>query len=212
MHRVSCTGSAWPIRWRAWASSRWRSINGVGNTLANILTGNSGSNSLTKLDAKGRRLLTVAVQARPLALAFDGTHVWAASNKARSVTKLRAKDGRIVGVFPAGDGPSALAFDGENLWVANFFSGDVMKLRAEDGERLGAWRVAPGASGLAFDGHNIWVTSWGTNSVTALRSDGSVMATYGTGRRPQQVLHDGANLWLANSASDSVSSTALGWK
>lgn len=177
-----------------------------------IWVANSGANRLTKLDAKGRRLLTVSVQARPLALAYDGEHVWVASNKARSVTKLRAKDGRIAGIFPAGDGPSALAFDGEHVWVANFFSGDVMKLRAEDGERLGAWRVAPGASGLAWDGSNVWVTSWGTNSVTALRRDGSVMATYGTGRRPQQVLYDGANLWLANSASDSVSSTALGWK
>jgi DNA-binding beta-propeller fold protein YncE len=177
-----------------------------------IWVANSGANSLTKLDPKGRKLLTVGVQARPLALAFDGAHLWVASNKARSVTKLRAKDGRIAGVFPAGDGPSALAFDGENIWVANFFSGDVMKLRAADGERLGAWRVAPGASGLAFDGRNIWVTSWGANSVTALRGDGSVMASYGTGRRPQQVLYDGANLWLANSASDSVSSTALGWK
>jgi DNA-binding beta-propeller fold protein YncE len=178
----------------------------------NIWVANSGANSLTKLDAKGRRLLTVGVQARPLALAFDGTHIWVANNKARSVTKLRARDGRIVGVFPAGDGPSAIAFDGEHIWVANFFSGDVMKLRAADGERLGAWRVAPGASGIAYDGHNVWVSASGTNSVTALRGDGSVMATYGTGRRPQQVLYDGANLWLANSASDSVSSTVLGWK
>ena len=174
----------------------------------NIWVANSGSNSLTKLDAKGASL-TIGVRGR-LRLAFDGAHVWVATTR-RAASRKCAPRTVILGVFPAGDGPSALAFDGENVWVANFFSGDVMKLRAEDGERLGARRVAPAPRHRLRRAQH-WVAASGTNSVTALRSDGSVMATYGTGRRPQQVLYDGANLWLANSASDSVSSTALGWK
>jgi YVTN family beta-propeller protein len=64
---------------------------------------------------------------------------------------------------------------------------------------------------VAFDGAHVWVANSGANSVTALRGDGSVLATYATGKAPFQVVFDGRHIWLANSGSDSVS-TSMGWR
>ena len=175
---------------------------------------NSGSNSVTKLDRNGEGCCLVAARAGAAARARvrRREHLGGEQQGAQREQAAREATARVLGVFPAGDGPSALAFDGENIWVANYFSGNVMKLRAADGAALGTYPTADGAAGLAFDGHNLWVTSASANRVIALRRDGSVMASYATGQRPHQVLFDGANIWLANTASDSVSSTALGWR
>jgi DNA-binding beta-propeller fold protein YncE len=60
-------------------------------------------------------------------IAFDGANIWVIVNKTKSVTKLRASDGVILGYFNIGKGPSGVAFDGANIWVANF-SGTVSKM------------------------------------------------------------------------------------
>jgi DNA-binding beta-propeller fold protein YncE len=44
------------------------------------------------------------------------------------VTKLRARDGTILGTFGVGSGPRGVAFDGANIWVANHDSNTVSKL------------------------------------------------------------------------------------
>jgi DNA-binding beta-propeller fold protein YncE len=65
----------------------------------------------------------------PNALAFDGANIWVANRLNRSVTKLRASDGSVLGTFTVGgNSPRALAFDGANIWVANSGNGSVTKL------------------------------------------------------------------------------------
>jgi len=93
----------------------------------------------------------------PRAVAFDGTHIWAANGFSASVTKLRASDGAVVGTFPCGNLPWGIAFDGTNIWVANLIDDTVTKLRASDGLTVGTYSVGRNPIGVAFDGANIWV-------------------------------------------------------
>jgi len=64
---------------------------------------------------------------RPEGLAFDGTSIWVVNEFDNTVTKLRASDGTIEGVFAIGREPKYVVFDGANIWVANYVSNTVSK-------------------------------------------------------------------------------------
>lgn len=76
--------------------------------------------------------------------AFDGENVWVANGGGTgtgNVTKLRARDGTVLGTFNVGLAPIGVAFDGANIWVANGGDDTVSKLRASDGTLLGTFNV-----------------------------------------------------------------------
>ncbi len=120
----------------------------------------------------------------PMALAFDGAHMWVANYQDGTVTKLRASDGQSLGTYPVGAHPIALAFDGANVWVANVGDRTVSKLRASDGGSLGTFALTVRPFALAFDGQYVWVGVDGTSVpggpvlVKMRPGDGSVVASY----------------------------------
>jgi hypothetical protein len=71
---------------------------------------------------------------------LDGLNVWIANSGSNNVTKLRASDGALQGIFTAGIAPGAavqgvvgstpfgITFDGANIWVTNINVGSVSKL------------------------------------------------------------------------------------
>jgi len=77
------------------------------------------------------------------------------------VSKLRASDGALLGIFAVGSNPVGVVFDGANIWVSNNLSNSVTKLRASDGQLLGTFTVGQEPTGIAFDGANIWVANRG---------------------------------------------------
>ena len=103
----------------------------------NIWTANSGDGTLTKLRASDGERLGEFVCGAGYGVAFDGANIWATriDNK---VVKVRASDGKVLGIYDAGTSPFWLAFDGANIWVANFGvgTGSVTELRASDGKTL----------------------------------------------------------------------------
>jgi hypothetical protein len=151
------------------------------------------------------------VGASPIALAFDGAHMWVANAGSDNVTKLRASDGAVLGTFPAGTSPSALAFDGANVWVASSLD-TVTKLRASDGATLATFtHGGQSARALAFDGIHIWVVSNMDNDgfeqglATKLRaSDGVVLGSFPTGRASRGAAFDGVNIWVTNGGGNTV--------
>ena len=79
-----------------------------------------------------------------------------------TVTKLRASDGVVLGVYSVGfsdSGPVDVLFDGTSIWVANSNSGSLEKLEPRDGTVLGRVKVGFSPSVLAFDGTKVWVTN-----------------------------------------------------
>jgi DNA-binding beta-propeller fold protein YncE len=84
---------------------------------------------------------TFPVPAGAWALASDGANIWVTNYNLfdGKVTKLRASDGAVVGVFDTGLSPDGITFDGANIWTANQDSNSVTKLRASDGAVLGTF-------------------------------------------------------------------------
>jgi hypothetical protein len=60
-------------------------------------------------------------------LAFDGANIWVANGDGY-ISKLRASDGNVLGIFFVGNCPSGEAFDGANIWVVSNCGNSVSKL------------------------------------------------------------------------------------
>jgi hypothetical protein len=75
-----------------------------------------------------------AVGTAPGSVLFDGSSIWVANTPVRSITKLRASDGAMLGTFSTPDFAAAMTFDGADVWVANPHQHSVTKLRASDGQ------------------------------------------------------------------------------
>jgi DNA-binding beta-propeller fold protein YncE len=56
------------------------------------------------------------------------------------------------------------------------------------------------------NGNSGWVANLGSNNVTKLRaSNGEVLGTVAVGSNPDGMAFDGANIWVANESSNTVS-------
>jgi hypothetical protein len=150
--------------------------------------------------------MSLTVGTFPDQLAFDGEHIWVTNWGPDTVTKIRASDGTIIGVYPAGSNPNPIAFDGYHIWVGAEDSPRVTKIRARDGVTVASFNAGTsGHWGMAFDGANIWVTNTGSNSVTKIRaSDNAILGTYTTGDRPTGVAFDGTHIWVTHHGYQSV--------
>ena len=51
----------------------------------------------------------------------------------------------------------------------------------------------------------MWVTNSDGDTVTKLRADGAVLGTFTVPDRPYDVAFDGANIWVVNAGSNTVS-------
>ena len=142
-------------------------------------------------------------------MTFDGENIWVANAYENTVTKLRASDGVIVDVIRAGAAPSHLTFDGKNIWVAD--SGDigsvgkVSKFLARSGAFKGQFTVDDDPTALTSDGSHIWVNCFNHSTVVELRiKDGSVVGVYQLRKGLYDILFDGTNIWVTNSADNKV--------
>ena len=189
------------------ASGHW----GMAFDGANVWVTNKDTDNVTKIRASDNAILgTYPVGDIPTGIAFDGTNVWVANSNSGTVTKLKAADGSLVGTYTVGTSPNGVAFDGANIWVANGGSATVSVLRAYDGSTAHVCTVSNGPMWLAWDGYHMWVTHYLeqgiiTQLISAYGIDCGPMPTFKTGSRPIGIAFDGANIWVADSYSNSVS-------
>lgn len=143
----------------------------------------------------------------PEGVAFDGRHVWVANFSDVTVTKLRARDGLLLGTFPIGSfgGAVSVAYDrAGGVWVTNF-SGSVVKLQERDGAILGDFPVGVQPWGLAIAGRSVWIADGVSDTVTKLSTrDGDELGTFGVGRNPAWVATDGVRVWVSNLKSNTL--------
>jgi hypothetical protein len=59
------------------------------------------------------------VDGAPVALAFDGSYLWAALTDQDHLVKLDRSDGSVVAPVEVGTRPRALLFDGSMIWSAD---------------------------------------------------------------------------------------------
>jgi outer membrane protein assembly factor BamB len=132
-------------------------------------------------------------------ICFDGVNVWITQDGPNTVTALRASDGVLFGVFPAGGGGLDAVFDGTYVWACNLYAGTVTRLLASDGSMHGTFPAGAAPFSVIFDGANIWVTNFISNTVTKLRAtDGQLLGTFPVGVDPRGLAFDGASIWVTN--------------
>ena len=141
----------------------------------------------------------------PRRLAFDGTHIWVTN--ANTVSKLRASDGSVVGIYPGGSGPVSIAFDGAFIWVGNpgIGNGIVTRLRASDGMLMGTVPNVNGGDSLVCDGANVWVANLDEREVRKVNTSSlAVQGPFDAGGPAAALAFDGVNIWVANRGLDTL--------
>jgi DNA-binding beta-propeller fold protein YncE len=106
--------------------------------------------------------------------------------------------------------PYGIAFDGKNIWTANTGhsgSSSVSIITPQATTPYPATTVYTGFSGLRgilYDGTHIWVTDELAGSLLKLDAGGAILQTVAVGALPQFPAFDGANIWVPNFGSNSI--------
>ena len=106
-----------------------------------------------------------------------------------------------------GNGPQGIAFDGARFFTANGF-GSVSIVTPGAAIPWTATTVTAGftnPNGAVYDGSNVWIAEYNTGKLLKLSSAAAILQTVTVGPAPAFPLFDGANIWVPNSAGDSIS-------
>jgi hypothetical protein len=106
-----------------------------------------------------------------------------------------------------GNSPNGITFDGARVWTANA-SGSVSIITPGATIPWNVTTVTTGFSsptGALYDGTNVWVTDINLGALLKLDSSGAILKTVTVGVQPQFPAFDGANIWVPNNGSDSIS-------
>ncbi|HKA37436.1 MAG TPA: S-layer homology domain-containing protein [Thermoanaerobaculia bacterium] len=102
-----------------------------------------------------------------------------------------------------GDHPRGIAWDGNRLWTAN--QGGSVSIVTLGGFVTTVTTGFSGLAGALDDGSNVWVTDFVAGTLLKLNDSGAILQTVTVGTTPQYPVFDGANIWVPNAGSASVS-------
>ena len=154
----------------------------------------------------------------PSAIAVAGGQAWVTNSVGNSVTEFDATSGAWIRTLNSAayqlQGPSGIAFDGTKLWVADYASSKVTVIVAATGALSRVFAAAaPGPAPVAVGDGRVYVASpaGGSPMVTAYAAVSTAYqwmmcnsnAPY-TFNNPQAMLVVGTELWVANTAGNSL--------
>jgi ABC-type transport system substrate-binding protein/DNA-binding SARP family transcriptional activator len=168
-------------------------------------------NTLIALGRSGAITATVAVGARPVALASMAGSLWVANADDQSVTRVDVPTGRAVRNIPVGGAPTALAAGRDAVWLADG-TGDISRIdpvydSLTPARRLSAafllghgttWPILG-----AFD--SIWIAN-PDGYVTRLdTTSGRQIGSVDIGNEPSAIAAGDGSVWITNRADGTVS-------
>jgi hypothetical protein len=111
-----------------------------------------------------------------------------------------------------GGTPFGIAFDGTHVWSANLGTGTIGSgsISIATPSPTIPWSTTTVTVGFSnpravlFDGSNVWAVEF-QGPILKLDSSGVVLQTVTVGADPVEPVFDGANIWVPNSANNSVS-------
>ena len=106
-----------------------------------------------------------------------------------------------------GNFPQGIAFDGWRIWMTESL-GSVSIVTPGASLPWTATTVTVGftqPTGILFDGSSMWVTDKGPGTILKLDLNGAVLQTVTVGSGVEYPAFDGANIWVPNGLSGSVS-------
>jgi len=169
----------------------------VANFFGNSLTKLGASGCAASQDSCGNSIGTYSVDELPVALAFDGQHLWAASSLKQSLSMMDPDTGQVVASYALPHVPSALLWADSFLWTANAIAGTVTKV-SPDGQVESDTPVGKGPLALAFDGSSLWIANKEGKSLVRMDPATSQVAeTIDLRGEPLALIYDGGSLWVA---------------
>jgi peptide/nickel transport system substrate-binding protein len=187
--------------------------------VTNSLTGSVSQIDPDRLSGFCRRLAmpygtcgvvqAISVGKGPTGVAVAGGHVWVANTLDRTVSKIRASDGKFLDTYPAGTDPGAVAVDLDEaaVWVASKSSDTVVKLNPRNGQLLRKIQVGHlGPHAIAVGLGSVWVANSPDGTVTQIDPvSESVVDEETVGANPSGVGIVGEEVWTTNERAGTIS-------
>jgi hypothetical protein len=177
----------------------------------------AGSNTVSRVRASDGKLLETwtAAFAHTVLTAIGKVFVTAASAPGQLYRIDPSQPAGLATTLATnlGDLPFGIAYDGSRIWTANWGIGGA-GTGSVSIATVGAtvpWTVTTVTTGFSqprgalWDGTSIWVTDQNAGKLLRLSPAGAILQTVTVGTGPGQPVFNGANLWVPNGTSDTVS-------
>lgn len=158
----------------------------------------------TPSSADGLALTMVGLS--PVWVQSDGADLWVTGSDHGTVTRVRASDGKVLGIWTGATGASHLVAAKGLIFITGFGSGELCQIDPAQPPGLvtNLTAVGPGPIGIAFDGSRIWTASQsGFISIVTLNTLAVTMVSTGF-IQPFDLIYDGANMWLTDQGGSSA--------
>ncbi len=139
----------------------------------------------------------------PYFVQSDGADLWVVGNGDGVVFRVRASDGKLLGVWTgATSATGVLCAEGKV-----FITGEAL-YQIDPAQPQGPVATVTSSFGsnpftLAFDGQRVWTTNTGSVSIVTLSPVGVTTASAGF-TVPAGILFDGSNIWVTDDGDDSI--------
>jgi streptogramin lyase len=172
---------------------------------------NNDSDEVWRIDPDSGEFTTTHVGDRHEFIGFSEGRVWVASENG-TIGQLDTATGALVKTISAGSDADYLGFSPGSVWVSNYASPYLWRIDAATGtigQRLNIGSA--GAQAVQDDGTSLWVAMYNTGLVLKLdRATGAVRKRFRVGKKPRGLTIAAGSIWIANSASGTISRIALG--
>jgi YVTN family beta-propeller protein len=179
------------------------------------LRGGSGEriagDAVAMIDLQSGELIgSVPLESRPGAVAAGEGSVWVTLPDRGAVQEIDLETRSIVDTVPVGANPVGIAVGANSVWVANGGSSTVSRISpARNNEVVHTIEVPGAPTAIAVNADGVWVADSLGDTVTPIDPEtDDVLASVPVGDQPVDLADDGAELWVANAASGSVSHVA----
>jgi len=179
----------------------------VSDKLGNTYVANSGSGTVSRVNAQGSSVIVDLSPLRPRSLAVDSQNRLYVATRSGALIQVLA-DGTSTNFATVGKNPGALAFDSAgNLYSANSLDNSVSRITPQGVLTLYG-RVGNSPNGMVFDtSGNLFTVNTIDGTVSKITPTGVVTSEFAfVGQRPTSITIDSANnLYVANGDENNIS-------
>ncbi len=177
-----------------------------------VWVANSGDDTVSVIDpANSFAVTTVTVGDSPEGVVFDGVNIYVTNRLSNNMSVIDPATETVTTTVAAGTSPTEVLYDGTYLWIVNNRN-SVRVTNPTTGAQVAMVPTLAGIRGLAYDGNYVYVSRSGIGQLDVIspleyKVAGSIVNTIGA--FPFGIVFTGANIFVANQNSDTVSKLTL---
>jgi hypothetical protein len=175
-----------------------------------VLWATDGSRTLQRIDARSRRVTSIAVDRSLAGVATGDGAVWAFSARPPSVVRVDPRTNRLTDVIPIvsrsgvdAPFPIGMAITPGTVWVLNGNTATVTRIDAHQRGVVASIPIGVDRAprGIASSGRTVWVAN-ADGSLSSLRPGRATPSSLWVGESLGRVASDGGTVWVTSTALD----------